>query len=477
MNSDEDIQPSPKCSPKFFGNSVETTSPKAKTFLIRRKPVPGSVHPISSQPPSQADQALPTHSLAPQGSSSVSAIERKPLPGSNTPITQITELTQTKSPPYNLQNQNHGSHESNTSTTFKHKKSDRAFSVKIIRRDPPSGAQWNIGTVSGYPLTEEASNGRHGARSTKKPYYDIFLSINTPGYARFREQYPAIGQTHKQSSKPNETFPQESSSTFDRRITMEGSSFWDRASAQRKRAISDLSDKYRTSCGLRAQENDHCQYDVKTHGKGYVFMSPWGGRCKFVTGSGGRSLRCHHKLPSPISANSMDIQQQSVTISELRFNLPVSILAYSTTPQPIDRISDFFSESQYKDVRSKMSILKLSGPPLTHQTRANSCFHQRSDDGVHLARIHSRNSTDSREKNYLETTETSRNSLELLHKNSREEGISNKYHDLGREKAGGGSNGKHAKLGKIIIHDEGIKMLDLIVSANMAIWWSVWDGF
>jgi hypothetical protein len=46
---------------------------------------------------------------------------------------------------------------------------------------------------------------------------------------------------------------------------------------------------------------------------------------------------------------------------------------------------------------------------------------------------------------------------------------------LGREKAGGGIRGKRAKLGKLIVHDEGLKMLDLIVAANMGIWWTVWE--
>ena len=47
---------------------------------------------------------------------------------------------------------------------------------------------------------------------------------------------------------------------------------------------------------------------------------------------------------------------------------------------------------------------------------------------------------------------------------------------LGREKAGGGNRGKRAKLGKLIIYDEGFKMLDLIVAANMGIWWAGWEA-
>lgn len=42
---------------------------------------------------------------------------------------------------------------------------------------------------------------------------------------------------------------------------------------------------------------------------------------------------------------------------------------------------------------------------------------------------------------------------------------------LAREKAGGGMRGNSAKLGKLIIEDEGIKMLDLVVAACMAVWW------
>jgi hypothetical protein len=42
---------------------------------------------------------------------------------------------------------------------------------------------------------------------------------------------------------------------------------------------------------------------------------------------------------------------------------------------------------------------------------------------------------------------------------------------LGQERAGGGFGGKQAKLGKLILEDEGQKMLDLTVAANMGLWW------
>ncbi|KAI9850435.1 MAG: hypothetical protein M1830_007018, partial [Pleopsidium flavum] len=46
---------------------------------------------------------------------------------------------------------------------------------------------------------------------------------------------------------------------------------------------------------------------------------------------------------------------------------------------------------------------------------------------------------------------------------------------LGQEHAGGGFGGKQAKLGKLIVEDEGLKMLDLLVAANMAMWWQVYE--
>ncbi|KAK5169304.1 hypothetical protein LTR04_005691 [Oleoguttula sp. CCFEE 6159] len=46
---------------------------------------------------------------------------------------------------------------------------------------------------------------------------------------------------------------------------------------------------------------------------------------------------------------------------------------------------------------------------------------------------------------------------------------------LGKEHAGGGFGGKQAKLGKLIIEDEGLKMLDLLVAANMSLWWRAYE--
>ncbi len=46
---------------------------------------------------------------------------------------------------------------------------------------------------------------------------------------------------------------------------------------------------------------------------------------------------------------------------------------------------------------------------------------------------------------------------------------------LGQEYAGGGFGGKHAKLGKIILQDEGLQMMDLLVAANLGLWWRAYE--
>lgn len=44
---------------------------------------------------------------------------------------------------------------------------------------------------------------------------------------------------------------------------------------------------------------------------------------------------------------------------------------------------------------------------------------------------------------------------------------------LGQELAGGGFKGNKAKLGKLVVEPEGLEMLDLLVAANMGVWWSI----
>lgn len=158
--------------------------------------------------------------------------------------------------------------------------------------------------------------------------------------------------------------------------------------------------------------------------RGYIFNSPWDGRCEFRTGNAGRSVRCHHILhEGPASTyNPLVAEQQaagttppnvaSAIVSELRFNLPNS------------------------------EVVGADEQGGRHQRLGNlRKFWRRDDDDD----------------------------------DDDEEEVSPFDVNLGRERAGGGNRGKRAKLGKLIIYHDGLKMLDLVVAANMGVWWGAWE--
>jgi len=116
-----------------------------------------------------------------------------------------------------------------------------------------------------------------------------------------------------------------------------------------------------------------------------------------------------------------------VLVSELRFNLPVSVTpSVPSTPaadQSLSRKSYFFARPHARREISSSSDAKESAY----------------DTGSAIDRS---------------------DKLDL---------------SLGQEDAGGGFGGKQAKLGKLIIQDEGLKMLDLLVAANMSLWWRAYE--
>lgn len=157
--------------------------------------------------------------------------------------------------------------------------------------------------------------------------------------------------------------------------------------------------------------------------KGYVFASPWDGRCEFRTGRGGRSLECRHVLGSSSAGFETATEGHGATgtkpVSELRFNLPGS---------------------------SEAGVASNHG-----HGHGRHSFHSKFDKLLKLDPRHRQESSDEDEEDAA---------FDL---------------SLGRERAGGGSRGNRAKLGKLILHDEGQKMMDLVVAANIGVWWATWE--
>jgi len=369
----------------------------------------------------------------------------------------------------------------------------KSFSITVIRRDASSCAQWNIGSVIGESHDQEPQSP-----SSKKVYFDMSVHLTAPGYTQFRDHKSNSPLEHGNTgseflnSAPQHLRDGLTPVSFVRQIRMEGMSFWDR-SKQHRRAQSDSPGSPNSPRGWNGSAGSP-KFDgfiadqLESHDsgvKGYVFRSPWGGRCKFTTSGSGRSLRCKHALPGPVSiSNTTDTASLSeVTVSELRFNLPSSAMFQSpTSPNLKGQYTESrrFHIPKLSHIRNKLSPDKARPPlpPRPHPTSYVALYpsdDERPELPPQLYTNHYNISSD-------DDTEEAPVVPDRLHpfpyspKSASEEDDNRLDLSLGQEMAGGGNRGKRVKLGKLIIMDEGTKMLDLIVAANMGIWWSVWEA-
>ncbi|KAK0624191.1 hypothetical protein B0T14DRAFT_427460 [Immersiella caudata] len=399
------------------------------------------------------------------------------------------------------------------------------FSLTLIRRDATTSGQWNIGKISSFQTnipTPETADPRLNpedmgdlSRAQK-----IDIKIETSGYAKYRgmpsiatvDAYrPGSGQSFAQAMKglapapgTGSTVPTVKGSVdtsedgFRRQVVMAYSKTWSANSKawttnikntfQRHRAGSSAADGRENYApadlapprgGFHRRGGSESSVDSVTWGdgrpsgtakandpvspqdggrsspptlttepgpglkpKGYIFVSPWEGRCEFRTSTNGRSLKCRHILdpkshkfnPAAVAQNIRDAQAMGRSrgdeltsalagakpVSELRFNLP--------------------STTQSKAAHGEGGKGKWD-PHLLHGQFSK------------LLHLEPRSS----DEDDLEDDDAP---MDL---------------SLGKESAGGGHKGNRAKLGKLIIHDEGLKMLDLVVAANVGVWWTAWE--
>jgi hypothetical protein len=323
---------------------------------------------------------------------------------------------------------------------------DTATQLTLIRRDPASSAQWNVANITDPPVYEIASGQRRNSMTSsriKKSGQPLYIDIDSPGYAKFtsRPDEPPLSPT---GSVPSLTYASSASDNskddhiFRRRMWMEGSIFDGKPSGHRKAISTDLTNApfgLRPSFDVEARRSsdfslhsantglsrDPAMHSIsaegdrkRSHKSGYTLMSPWNGRCEFSAGLG-NSLRCRHSLPrNGVGGDT----SQPISVSELRFNLPGGGPLAAAIP---------------------------TAPATDSSGRRRSRF-------LHPSRHH-------RQSSSLDTT-ISQSNLDL---------------SLGQELAGGGFAGKQAKLGKLIIEDEGLKMMDLLVAANLGLWWRAYE--
>ncbi|KAL7939352.1 hypothetical protein V8C35DRAFT_286407 [Trichoderma chlorosporum] len=320
------------------------------------------------------------------------------------------------------------------------------FTLSLIRRDPGTGDQWNVGKISSFEVNTLAGETGQPAtylsasseqRSPRHPPIDIH--IESAGYAKFRGQ-PSSAIPPRRSMDTDRAFTEmaqgpRADGMFYRQVSMSysrsfgsaiRSKFHQMEQAARKKAHnrsgSEASANSLSSGEYKSGSPTSSRPD-KMKPRGYTFTSPWGGRCEFRTGNGGRSLLCHHFLHegevgayNPLVPDASPSRSASTVVSELRFNLPGSDLFPSgeVSKGDGDRRLGHFS----KFIKSAMER-----------------YEDRDEDDV----------------------------------------ISPFDVNVGGERAGGGNRGKRAKLGKLIIYHDGLKMLDLLVAANMGLWWGTWE--
>ncbi|KAI0182094.1 hypothetical protein GGR52DRAFT_67228 [Hypoxylon sp. FL1284] len=336
------------------------------------------------------------------------------------------------------------------------------FSLTLIRRDPSSGQQWNVGKVDSFQLEHPELIGDD---KRPQPSPSITIHLETSGYAKFRGMptHPPPEMRSSLDIRPGSASsmsrlqmselhgPTTTANAFERQVMMAYSKSFATNLREKIRHHRSRSEEDRAaSTGVQSQHGrnesiasigsfggdlDSGGAPAITHPapglkpRGYVFHSPWGGRCQFVTGNAGRSLTCKHILPSyggavfnPLvdgaeSGNGGGHKAKGQAISELRFNLPSSeLFAENRSNEGAARTRD--------QVQSQFNRLVQKAQGLEHDD---------DDDDWQL---------------------------DL---------------SLGRERAGGGNRGKRAKMGKLIIFDEGLKMLDLVVAANVGVWWTAWE--
>jgi hypothetical protein len=290
--------------------------------------------------------------------------------------------------------------------------------ITLIRRDPTSGTQWNVGTIK--------VESRPHSLALLQP---VEIKLTSPGYTRF---------TRIPDSSPAAQSPTSASPTSTSLIKDVG--------FRRRLAFRPLPDQHRPSLQqVRANSGDFLsdltRTPIKKLRQVYSFTSPWHGLCTFNNGVDGKSLRCRHSLP----AHSSTEPDTGVSAAELRFNLPWSVL----------RSRDANRQSLLEADKLPISqLLAKSKSPKQQWRRSVQSFKPQGWSGRPHSVTISEGQPPPLPAGDSDGEDGSRISLKL-----------------GREKAGGGFKGHSAKLGKLILEDEGLKMCDLTVAACMGVWW------
>ncbi|OBT93296.1 hypothetical protein VE01_08465 [Pseudogymnoascus verrucosus] len=336
--------------------------------------------------------ATPAAVPATEGQENAPLLPPRPYPEATTPTAAATSQARGRADALFPTNPTSPNNHSPT-----HLKATEPYTITLIRRDPPTGAQWTIGSLLISP------------RSTPS----VVVTLTTPGYTTF-------------SSPPGD---------FKREINTDKP-----VTAVRRRG------HRRGHSAFSTHSSDQAPIPQPKDAQAYTFPSPWSTPCTFATAPSGRALRCTHELPAVDAEGEPTVE--GVVVSELRYNTPTTSLFGLARPK--HRHGDRHGERGSRIPGTLPGALPLPRP----QSRARP-------KSAPSSPLHA-------PSNYL--------AHESSWTGDEDGGDRDSGADLslGREKAGGGRAGGRAKLGKLIVFGDGIKMLDLLVAGNMGVWYEGW---
>ncbi|KAF2807857.1 uncharacterized protein BDZ99DRAFT_489426 [Mytilinidion resinicola] len=443
-NRHESIQsnyPRPDARDDYRGRSADQTgSHNGEQLPILPPRRPSEQHPLPPRPPYPVDPSLRNDPYRSSQENYPPAF-REPFP--SRPIAQNSYGAQV-SPAHNTLGPLSASPERPDTPNF------FGASLTLIRRDPSSSSQWNVARIEDPPIVEVSSSSLNNPAVTQKSRRagaPMYIEINNIGYSKFlntSEGLPsavvgdngvsaktlkdlANNMSAKSDNVPSET-------VFKRRLWMEGARHNDKSFGHRRL------NSYDSSTGLDVpRKSSEGRYDERLSAD-------------------------YNRPPAPFQRRD-DQAYATVQIPEKRSS---SFRGYAFT-SPWNGRCEFSTGGTGRSLKCKHI---MSGG---HQGAASS-FPIAANVSELRFNLPSTSLLPSTPKG--DDGSSKRSSFfrprHGRHK-SLQDDMSKLDLSLGQEQAGGGFGGKQAKLGKLIIEDEGLKMMDLLVAANMALYWRVYE--
>lgn len=325
------------------------------------------------------------------------------------------------------------------------------FHITLIRRDTASGNQWNVATMS----------------STREDKGVIHVEISNPGYGKFMNNVRLssnisgqhLNSTASEGQNAVEVLKRMAQNMMHEEDTGKRIFYRDITPVKHDHASHSLSEVLFNRHSGPAETPKLAQYVSAKVNRGYYsFKSPWGGTCSFVASVNGGSLKCKHTIPGPAMSGEAGVsgsgQSPEVTVSELRYNIPFA-LEQSFRPPSILNVNGN-SKSPGEKGKSKRAALNQLITTNIQKVQQHARSRSHSQGGTHTPMLSISRGSGDEQSPASGVPADDEDRLDF---------------SLAREHGGGGMSGKSAKLGKLIIEDEGIKMIDLVVAASMGVWW------